>query len=153
MVLLAHSGLCLLECTTYIYMSEACLYAHGRWLKQWLCFRALVLQPQPSHCPYAAHSSRGAWRSTGSPCEYLSLSLWFEGTLEAGVGHAGWGSGTLRGQRLARHGRIPDNWHPPRRHLSLSPIPLKTTATKTPFSAGHGGANPLSTKTRATDSI
>lgn len=122
------------------------------WRPKWF-FRPLLPQPEPSSCSYAAHSRRGAWRSSASPCEYLSLSPWSEGTLEAGVGHAGWGSGTLQGQRLARHGRIPDNWHPPRRHLSPSPILLKTTATKTPFSAGHGGANPLSTKTRATDSI
>lgn len=148
MVSLPHSGLGLSGLTLPVYVSEVCHY--------W-CRKQLLWMPrtavQPSPCPYAAHSRNGACRSGGSPREYRSLCFCFEGILEAGVGHTGWGSGTLRGQRLARHGRISDNWHPPPRHLSPSPIPLKTTATKTPFSTGHGGANPLSTKTWATDSI
>lgn len=145
MALLFHSGLCLCVSTVPIYVPEACLYCGGALDSPRSCSLppalTLLAQGEELDSPVAVTVNAYHWPSG------------LRGTLEAGVGHAGWGSGTLRGQRLARHGRIPDNWHPACRHLSRSPIPLKSTGTKTPFSAGHGGANPLSTKTSGTDSI
>lgn len=121
-----------------------------------------------SHSTSTPKPCSAAWAFLLSLCLSLKerglavrwLSLWIHhcpsglrGTLEPGAGRAGRGSETLQGLRLARHGRIPDNWHPPRRHLSVSPVSLKTTATKAPLSIGHGVSNPQSTKTPATDSI